>query len=262
MVSTAKGGPTSHSVQIHEPGAVPRRVEVNGTLVVGRECEGLVVVDPKVSRRHFELRATEGSLTVTDLGSSNGTSVNGVEIDRETQLQPGDRVEAGDVVVQVLAPAGATVARRPGVDDLEAIASDAAVVRFRKGTVGERHAAAVARAARRARRTLSGFGSEPWGMQPQICLVDPFPDPGQPGQMVTEGTVVDAASGIVWMVVTAESPPEPLERPLALVFAASLPAAQAVAALVEGYGIHLPGAPDPAPQLRELDLPPLHTAEG
>src|SRR5438046_6701039 len=59
------------------PGASPRRVDVDGSLVVGRDCEGVVVVDPKVSRRHFVLRSIDHTLTVADLGSRNGTYVNG-----------------------------------------------------------------------------------------------------------------------------------------------------------------------------------------
>ena len=63
----------------------------------------------------------------------------------------------------------------------------------------------MASALRRARRRLAGFGAEPWGVLPQVCLVDPFPDPAQPGEVVTEGTVVDAGRGEIWMVVTPEA---------------------------------------------------------
>src|SRR5947209_14112049 len=58
------GTGTGHSVQIQEAGATVRRVDVEGSLVVGRECEGLVVNDPKVSRRHLVLRSVGDVLTV------------------------------------------------------------------------------------------------------------------------------------------------------------------------------------------------------
>jgi ABC-type protease/lipase transport system fused ATPase/permease subunit len=97
---------------------------------------------------------------------------------------------------------------------------------------------------------------------PQICLVDPFPDPARPGLIVTEGTVVDAERNEIWMVVTAEAPPEALERPLALLFGASLPAATDLELLLEGYGLWLAKTPSPDPQLQGLELPPLLQAEG
>ena len=100
-------------------------------------------------------------------------------------------------------------------------------------------ATAVARDARRARRHLAGLGSEPWGVVPTICLVDPFPDLDDPTRTVTSGTIVDGARNEIWMVVTPESPPEPLERPMALLFGASLPAADTLGPLLEGYGLYV-----------------------
>ena len=64
------------------------------------------------------------------------------------------------------------------------------------------------------------------------------------------------------MVVTAESPPEPPERPLALLFGAILPAGDELVALLEGYGLWTSELADPADQLRQLRLPPLVAAEG
>jgi pSer/pThr/pTyr-binding forkhead associated (FHA) protein len=73
-----------------------RRVAV-GTepLVIGRlpEC-GIVLSDSNVSRRHAELRRTNDGIFVTDLGSTNGTRVNGVPV-REQLLNSGDEVSVG-----------------------------------------------------------------------------------------------------------------------------------------------------------------------
>lgn len=135
-------------------------------------------------------------------------------------------------------------------------------MRFRPGTAGEKAAAVVAQGARRARRRLAGLGSEPWGVPTTICLVDPIPDPDAPGQVMTSGTIVDGPRNEIWMVVTSESPPEPLERPLALLFGSGLPAAEDVGPLLQGYGMFVADAPDPDEGLRELDLPPLGAAEG
>ncbi|WP_240746554.1 ABC transporter transmembrane domain-containing protein [Cryptosporangium phraense] len=144
--------------------------------------------------------------------------------------------------------------------------TDAAVLRYRPGSAGEAAATAYATAVKRARKRLAGLGSEPWGVKPQICLVDPFPDPDDPGMVLTSGTVVDAARGEIWVVVTAENPPEPPERPLALFFGAALPAANDVELLIEGYGLHLCGVPSADTYLADIDeergLPPLVRAEG
>ncbi|HJV08506.1 MAG TPA: ABC transporter transmembrane domain-containing protein, partial [Acidimicrobiales bacterium] len=145
----------------------------------------------------------------------------------------------------------------PGLDELATRESDAAVIRFRPGSQGEQAAGAMASAAKRARRRLAGLGSEPWGTKPQLCLVDPFPAPDRPGEVMTSGTIVDAERAEVWMVVTAESPPEPPERPLALLFGASLPAADDLEFLLEGFGLHVAEVPDPDPQLRGAELPSL-----
>ena len=120
----------------------------------------------------------------------------------------------------------------------------------------------MARAAKQARRRLAGLGNEPWGAVPTICLVDPFPDPDQPGAVMTAGTIVDGARNEIWMVVTAESPPEPLERPLALCFGAALPAGAELGPLLEGYGLFVADTPDPDPELRTMDLPAFGAAGG
>ena len=120
----------------------------------------------------------------------------------------------------------------------------------------------MAAAVRRARKRLEGLGSEPWGTKPQICLVDPFPDPDHPGQVVTSGTIVDAPHNEIWMVVTSEAPAEAPDRPLALLFGAALPAAADLGTLLEGYGLHVAGTADPDEQLRGVELPTLGAAEG
>jgi hypothetical protein len=73
-----------------------RRVTVGSdAVVVGRlpECE-VVLSDSNVSRRHAELRRKGDGVFVTDLGSTNGTRVNGVPI-REQLLASGDEISVG-----------------------------------------------------------------------------------------------------------------------------------------------------------------------
>jgi hypothetical protein len=73
-----------------------RRVTVGSeALVIGRlpECE-VVLPDSNVSRRHAELRRKGDGVFVTDLGSTNGTRVNGTPV-REQLLANGDEVSVG-----------------------------------------------------------------------------------------------------------------------------------------------------------------------
>lgn len=60
------------------------------TLVIGRrESSDIVLRFPTVSGAHCELAVEDGIWTVKDLGSSNGTKVNGVRIS-EQHVKPGD----------------------------------------------------------------------------------------------------------------------------------------------------------------------------
>ena len=66
------------------------------TLVIGRlaECD-IAFDDSNVSRRHAEIKALAGGYAVNDLGSTNGTKVNGVTISFERALRDGDIISVG-----------------------------------------------------------------------------------------------------------------------------------------------------------------------
>ena len=67
------------------------------TTTLGRHPDSVVVLDfPSVSARHAVIEQKEDGFYVTDQKSSNGTRVNGAEIE-EAKLQDGDRVGFGDV---------------------------------------------------------------------------------------------------------------------------------------------------------------------
>ena len=69
------------------------------TLGRSRQCD-VVVDDPNVSRTHAELRPRGGSWVLTDLGSTNGSSVNGRRIDAPTVVKPGDEIELGTATMK------------------------------------------------------------------------------------------------------------------------------------------------------------------
>ena len=71
------------------------------TIVVGRAVTSdIPVYDPTVSRRHAELSLVDGGVRVQDLGSSNGTFVNGTRIG-QTVVSGGDVVTFGKVAFKV-----------------------------------------------------------------------------------------------------------------------------------------------------------------
>jgi hypothetical protein len=70
-------------------------------VVLGREAKaGIVLPSGVVSRRHAMLRRVDETVTLEDLGSSNGTWVNGVRIGQRTTLELGDLIRVGDIDLQ------------------------------------------------------------------------------------------------------------------------------------------------------------------
>ena len=82
-----------------------KRIEVGAEhrFVIGRDdaCN-LVLDDAEVSRRHAYLIETpSGGVEVGDLGSSNGTRLNGRRLEQPTELKPGDTLEIGGSRLQI-----------------------------------------------------------------------------------------------------------------------------------------------------------------
>jgi pSer/pThr/pTyr-binding forkhead associated (FHA) protein len=77
-----------------------------GETYVGRSLEcGVVLSDPSASRRHFRLVSEDGRFQLFDLGSENGTCVNGARVQQAT-LSPGAQISVGTTLLQYR-PAGA-----------------------------------------------------------------------------------------------------------------------------------------------------------
>jgi predicted component of type VI protein secretion system len=93
-----------------ELGTERRRLEVprqgDAEIVVGRAPECAIVVSAAaVSRRHARLRWREDDLVLEDLGSANGTFVNGVRLAGPRALRDGDRVSLGAIAMVLSRPA-------------------------------------------------------------------------------------------------------------------------------------------------------------
>jgi nitrite reductase (NADH) large subunit len=100
-------------VEIREPGRPPRQVVVDRAIEVGRECDGEVVSDEGVSRRHLRLVPSPVALSVVDLGSRNGTLLNGVPITGRAVLEPGAVVRLGSTEIVMIGRSAATDRRIP-----------------------------------------------------------------------------------------------------------------------------------------------------
>jgi transcriptional regulator with PAS, ATPase and Fis domain len=102
-VALGRSGERAWSLTVvHHPepeGQLGRRLSLlDGEVqIIGRELgqfSGAPLSDPKISRRHVEMRCEAGVLSVTDLGSRNGTLVNGRQVQR-TELSEGDVITVG-----------------------------------------------------------------------------------------------------------------------------------------------------------------------
>jgi predicted component of type VI protein secretion system len=75
---------------------------VDGVTTVGRhdDCQ-IRIKSSQVSRRHCEFFEKKGLLLVKDLGSANGTLVNGKKVDGQQVLEPGDELTIGGITLRV-----------------------------------------------------------------------------------------------------------------------------------------------------------------
>lgn len=78
--------------------SLPPEIPVSGTLTLGRDRSASVVLaHPQVSRRHATITGSPGQADLRDLGSANGTFVNGLRVppNGTVALKSGDRIDIG-----------------------------------------------------------------------------------------------------------------------------------------------------------------------
>lgn len=111
-------------------------------VIVGRSSEvDLVLAEDLVSRRHARIAVEDGLVSLQDLGSTNGTFLNGQRV-KKARLAEGDRVLIGSSLLRLVAVDAETVSRSDAEvrEDLEAAAqrasaTDASAIRGRMAEV-------------------------------------------------------------------------------------------------------------------------------
>ncbi len=78
------------------------RVQITEPLEIGRECDGLLIADSQISRRHVQLTLRGTDVMVEDLQSTNGTFLDGTRIDVPVLLRPGSVVRVGDTTLELV----------------------------------------------------------------------------------------------------------------------------------------------------------------
>ena len=229
-----------------------RRVEVTQRVTLGREEGDVVIEAPTVSRRHAEVRPADGGLEIVDLGSRNGTWVNGTRIESATRLAAGDVVALGSVllVVEWDRPAATVVAGatrvREALPAWETHTGQRAVVRAPDGSYPARLAAAELREAERVAEALEKLLEPPperRGAALEIYLVDAV-------GAAEAGAAVRATAGADAIVraVRPEDPGEPPAHAVTRVLVSRWfgPAAASAELVVNGLAGLVAGAPEDA----------------
>jgi hypothetical protein len=82
-----------------------REVELQeGESTLGRSRGATIsIIDPSISRVHARFQARDGRITIEDLGSANGTYINGIRLDRLAEVTDGTRLTLGesDMIVKI-----------------------------------------------------------------------------------------------------------------------------------------------------------------
>ena len=85
----------------YQGGEFPLRM--NREIIIGRSSDlDMVLVEDMVSRRHAKITTTEADIFIQDMGSTNGTFVNGEKIAGRARLTEGDRILVGTSIIKVV----------------------------------------------------------------------------------------------------------------------------------------------------------------
>ncbi len=100
-----EGRPLGTLIVERSPARTPRvgeRLALRATNSIGRDAgNDIALQDEAASARHAKLEADGGEWWIEDLGSTNGTLVNGARIEKRERLRPGDEIAIGRVALRL-----------------------------------------------------------------------------------------------------------------------------------------------------------------
>lgn len=113
---------------ITSPHHPPRELPLSASVSIGRSADNTIHVDdPGVARYHAMIEKRGTGFWLSDLGTTNGTVVNGAKLAAEHPLQDGDTISLGSgVAIRVAAPNGQPAAAPAANTESPAASSDAA----------------------------------------------------------------------------------------------------------------------------------------
>ncbi len=250
-----------------------RRVDVTGPLTLGRENAEVVLDEPLVSRRHASIRPVDQGLEIDDLGSRNGTWVNGARIEGPTRLAAGDVVAIGPVLMVVewerpgetvvagsTLAAGATLVREV-VPQWQTFSGKGVTVYAQEGSYAARRSTGELRDAQRAVTVLEELLAPPAerrGAHVDIYVVDaPLEDERDGARSSSiDRALAGVAKGAIVRVIEPEAPGEPVAHAVAHLLVerwfGQAPASSEL--IVRGIAGVVAGKTGAGPQLPEIDV--------
>ena len=120
------GGDPAHGVVVQRDGVTVGRFSIGPAgLVVGRSAPADIVLDaPVVSRRHCQMEVRAGGVWIRDLGSTNGTFVNGTRLTGAVAIVPGGRIGIGPFILEYACDAPAATAPTQTQTQTQTLASE------------------------------------------------------------------------------------------------------------------------------------------
>lgn len=100
-----EGRPAGTLIVERSPARTPRvgeRLPLRSSNAIGRDAgNDIALPDEAASARHATLSLEDGDWWIEDLGSTNGTLVNGTRISKRERLRPGDEIAIGRVALRL-----------------------------------------------------------------------------------------------------------------------------------------------------------------
>jgi len=194
----------------HDPSTEQKYPLEEGSITIGREAfNDIVIHDGEASRRHAQISFQEGRYILEDLGSTNGTYINGRRVSTPTPLHNGDVIEMGEtsrIVFNLATPdLGATVVKPEAAQSMDKTVADPSAVGDWEAQLAA--AKSTAKQAPLAAESYAVEGDEPFGdglyeAESQEPLVTPSDEPKRNnrryfigcGCLVLAGVVLCAAA--------------------------------------------------------------------